>query len=286
MKKMLMICCALGLLAVPLGVAQVYAAYGTDKTQPDTYYNNETWHGNYEDQETEPGTYTGQGWDLEAFKYDSATNKLAIVGGFNFVTGYVHETGQPAFTVPLGALFLKVGPDAPPFGASNTVTGSSPPDSNNSNWGYDFAVKFTFNSNNTGGTYTVYKDSGLNGDIPAYTATVVLRSSDGVGQSNPWDIGLGWALVNTGFFNYESGKADFDGYLGGSHNVISGINLGFLPADEAFWAHITYQCGNDNLMGFAATPPTGVPIPGSLLLLGSGLAGLGLTGFRRRKKVG
>ena len=40
-------------------------------------------------------------------------------------------------------------------------------------------------------------------------------------------------------------------------------------------------------MGFVADPGgSSVPIPGSLLLLGTGLAGLSLTSFRRRKQVG
>ena len=49
-----------------------------------------------------------------------------------------------------------------------------------------------------------------------------------------------------------------------------------LTLDE-FTTHFTMECGNDNLMGHAQ-----VPIPGSLLLLGTGL--LGLAGIRRFTK--
>ncbi len=278
MKRTLMLCCALCLLAIPLGVAQVFAGtYGYNVTIYDNAGPTDGSRGvgvGYEDQETEPNMILNQSWDLEAFEV-SKTNQLAVIGGFDFKNGQAD-----GYTEPIGAVFIK-GFFQPPYGDGN-VAGHNNEVVSNSNFGYNYAITFDFTNNQ----YTVYQ--------AGTSANVMLHGPDGESYgdvSNPWTIADGWILVN-GYvglaFNYQTGLPDFDNLQGGSHNVISGISLGFL-GDEPIWLHLTYDCGNDNLMGFydPSNPPgSNVPIPGSLLLLGTGLAGLSLTGFHRRKQVG
>ena len=103
-------------------------------------------------------------------------------------------------------------------------------------------------------------------------------------------IAEGWSSYKTGTFTYTSGLSDAalgGDYVGGSHNVISGIDLSFLVTDPNLgnpltYLHLTYGCGNDNLMGEIAANT--VPIPPSALLLGTGLLGLVGLGWRRRRQ--
>jgi hypothetical protein len=228
--------------------------------------------------ETELGTIPGHEWDLTAFQ--AANNKLAIIAGYDLQNGYEGQT--------LGALFIKTsdpnGNNPPVYGTGNYASGYSDGVTvANSTWGYNYAISFTFTSNN-GGTYVI--------STPGTGATDIMHGSAGGNAgdvSNPWQIGTGWTSYGNGTFKYQTGLTVLDDnnnpYPGGTFNVISGINLGFLQ-DTAAFLHLTYECGNDNLMGFVPDPAgSNVPIPGSLLLLGSGLAGLSLTGLRRRKQV-
>jgi MYXO-CTERM domain-containing protein len=289
MKK-LAIVLGLALAIGTAGVAKVQAGtYGTDITIYDNavgptsgWWNQGSSPG--EDQETEynpttgQGTQTGQQWDLEAFQQKK--NILSIIGGFNFPTGVTQ--GDKLYTEPLGALFLRTGV-APPYGVGNTGgTGTAL----NSIWGYDYAITFAFNAASTGGTYTVW--------TPGDNAAVQLHNTDGdtVGNvSNPLTIVEGtWNTLTTGTFTYTSGLTDAqlgNEYLGGDHNVISGIDLSFLVTDPNLgnpltFLHLTYGCGNDNLMGEIAA--SSVPIPPSALLLGTGLLGLAGLGWRRRRQ--
>ena len=288
MKK-LAVLLSLALVIGTAGVAQVQAGtYGTDITiydnavGPDTgWWNRGTSPG--EDQETEynpttgQGTQTGQQWDLEAYQQNK--NLLSIIGGFNFPTGVTQ--GDKLYTEPLGALFLKTGGE-PMYGVGNTGgTGILL----NSIWGYEYAITFAFNAESTGGTYTVW--------TPGANATVQLHNTDGVtvgDVSNPLTIAEGWSSYKTGTFTYTTGLKDADlggDYAGGDHNVISGIDLSFLVTDPSLgnpltYLHLTYGCGNDNLMGEIAANT--VPIPPSALLLGTGLLGLVGLGWRRRRQ--
>jgi len=205
--------------------------------------------------------------DLEGFKLNRTTNTLAVVGGFNFPTGQVDN-----YSVPLGDLFLKTGPTAPLFGPGNI-----PIDNHtimaNSIWGYNYAVRFDFAT----GTYKVYQ---------ATDGSLVMlygKTGDPIGYvSNPLKIMEdSWSLVTTGTFTYLTGLTDAEvGYLGGIHNALNGIDLSFLGANAGnFWAHLTYDCGNDNLMGH-------VPLPSTIVLLGTGLLGLAGLGWRRGRKEG
>jgi hypothetical protein len=293
MKKLIVF---LGILALVIGtggIAKVYAGNITiydnasSGTSPAPYAGVGT---GGEDQETEPITYSGQGWDLEAFRQNGAT--LSIIGGFNFKTGVVPVqsagfSGGPVMgseiTEGLGALFFKSG-GAPPYGVGNTPGTST--QMSNDIWGYNYAITFAFNDAGTGGTYTLYTSTP--------TASVDLsHGAQGVDYSNPWTIYSGWTKVTDHAFTYATGLTDEqvsllgDALSGGSHNVIDGIDLSFLippggtTNPDLVYLHLTYECGNDNLMG--RIPASSVPIPPSALLLGSGLLGLVGLGWRRRK---
>jgi hypothetical protein len=290
MKKMLTICCALGLLAIPMGAAQVCAGtYGSDITIYDQASSPPTYPAT-EPLETEPGTQTGHLWDLTAFQYQNKT--LSIIGGYDFKNGYGGQT--------VGDLFIKFDPytdksNPPLYGSGNVAIDHHSPQDNSPTWAYDYAIRFTFGTGSNG-TYTIYTPVGFTDQNNVYhDAQVIMHGSaggdPGAGDvSNPWKIGDYWEQFGTGTFTYLTGQTVNDdsiiptAYPGGTFNVITGINLSFL-GDTAFWSHLTFDCGNDNLMGYSLNPAGNVPIPGSILLLGSGLVGLGLTGFRRRKKV-
>ncbi len=65
---------------------------------------------------------------------------------------------------------------------------------------------------------------------------------------------------------------------------LSGIE-GFNPSAGFAFVWGTGTCGNDAIVNGLAAGVAPVPLPPSVLLLGSGLLGLALLGFRRKKRV-
>jgi hypothetical protein len=241
--------------------------------------------GGYEDGEVEPHMINNQSWDLEAFKQSKDGKTLSIIGGFDFKTG----AAIGGYVEPIGDLFIKTGSTPPTYGSPGVHGGYEQPIVDATNYGYNYALKFNFGANNVN-TYLIYTRN-------ATGATVydITHGSDGQTYgdvSNPWRIGAGWVTDGVQHtFTYETGKGDAyvsdtgDPLGGDTHNIISGIDLSFLiPAGQLTnpeaWLHLTYKCGNDNLMGNIAA--SSVPIPASVLLLGTGL--LGLVGLRRFRK--
>ena len=92
----------------------------------------------------------------------------------------------------------------------------------------------------------------------------------------------GSVIDENGSFDYVSGLTDDQtGFTGVDHYALTGFDLSALSAIgvTSFTSHFTMGCGNDNLMGSGATAP--VPEPATMLLFGTGLAGL--AGMRRKK---
>jgi hypothetical protein len=243
----------------------------------------DSWWGNQnEDQEVEYNDQANQAWDLEAFFQKDMS--LSMVGGYDFKNGYEGVTSGDIFIDVTGDMVY--GQNVTRLAGSTNADGSNRvgTTSNDGNlqvknvFGYDYVLDMNF----AGSTYDIYQiDS---------TATLKMdyyRQND---TSNAWQYVSGGTKIGTGTFTYTTGQTNAQtGLLGGSHNVVSGIDLSFLAKDIPvdFVTHFTMACGNDNLIGkgqLAAvpppTPPTGTPEPATMFLLGSGL--IGLAGLKKR----
>lgn len=259
--KILFIITTLFLLFGPVGKAQALNL-GTNITKFDgSSSDSNNWYGTNEDNEVEPDCAGDQKWDLEGFFLNGS--ELQVVGGFDFKNGYGGYK--------IGDIFIDIDGNYNPNVYSMTDNGNTEV---SNNFGYEYVLDLAFDSDTDQGTYTIYNISGDN----VYTSTVYYNQNQ---NSNPYRYVSGGQSVGTGTFSYHSGlsSTDVGGLLGDTHYALTGFDLGFI-AGQQFTAHLTMQCGNDNLMGSGTAP---VPEPATIILMGAGLA---MLGGLARKKVG
>ena len=263
MKKTILILIGTFLIITLSGVSNA-STLGINITIFDENSSTQTWHGQGEDEEVEPGMQHGQEWDLEAFFLNSAT--LSMVGGYDFING---EAGHTA-----GDIFIDIDNDAVYGDIHGTLNGNR---SVNNTFGYDYVLDIDF-TNSMNLTYNVYKINETTKVLTSY-----YQQNQG---SNPWRWDSGGNLIQGNIsFSYNSHtsyEADFlaSNFGGDWHNVVSGLDLSFLGDDiHGAIFHSTMRCGNDNLMGMAPAPE-----PATMILFGIGLIGIASIGRKKQKK--
>jgi hypothetical protein len=246
-------------------ISNAYAnPFGTDITiNDDRNRNDNAWYnksGNTDDQEVEPGMQTGQHWDLEGFALNG--NKLTAVAGFNLKEGYLYSDGK---TYHSGDIFIDILGD----GTGVSYNGQT----------YEYVLDIDYPTFK----YDVYLLTTING----FTADPGYITANHNELSEPYRRSSGGTLVYSNqsitFFGYPTALTDaqsgYSGYSGNNDHYAMTVDLGFLPGGTTFVSHLTIECGNDNLMGRG----TAVPEPTTLLLLGLGLAGLGVSSRKFKK---
>jgi len=193
-----------------------------------------------------PGCVGEQVWDLEGMFLKG--NTLTLVGGYNFRDGQSDSYwSSPSFLngpFRSGDIWID----------TKNLNGSQ----------YDMVLTLDMASL----AYKVYAigSYGVSSYNPIY-----FESYPDNKAADPWTYVIpgGVKPLASGNISFVSGLTDADtGFTGGNHYALS-VDLSSL-AGKKFFAHYTYQCGNDQLNGIG----TPVPIPPSVFLLAPGLLGL------------
>jgi len=227
----------------------------------DSTYGSDPRAGIHESGETEYNTISNSSWDLRAFAYDSATNHLMVVSGFNPLTdqpgtGVINPlTGNNR--IFMGDIFIDtINSFTLPAHGSNTYITYS-----NASVGFEYAINLT---NPVGGLNFGY-------DVVQLGSTSTFQSG-GYAQNaysdpaNLVSVGNG-SIVSSGTFSVTQ-KTDAQvladlginvGTNGGTNYVFTfDLSAASLASGATF--RLTETCGNDLLVGqLAASPVVAVP---------------------------
>jgi len=255
-----------------LCVSSVYAIpYGTEITIYDGVPQNPSGiNATHEDNETGTNMVQSQAWDLEGFFLNG--KNLSIVGGFNFYTGKDN--------MKAGDIFIDTNGDAVHSPATIPSFNYNPGYQlvSNAYFKYDYVLDINWEI----GTF----------DIVKLNSNSILKDTEYGAQyntpSNPWVyVSGGVETIYSGSFNTygKASKTDagFDGWSGtdgAGYHYVATFDISLIPLDQGAVFQNTMECGNDVLIGKSAP----VPEPATMLLLGTGLIGLGGLGRKRMFK--
>ena len=223
-----------------------------------------------EDNETEgrPNTYTYQVWDLEGIFWNRETQILTFIGGFDYLNGVYRHANVPIGDVFIGENYvLDLSRDGGYKGEHLTSTGN-----------FDLIKNYvsTENTHNvpSASPYRYLNGGGKIGTGSYSAYRISYTDWAGIDLFEPWRQWSGGPWINDAHYALEIHTAGIKFNSTSLSNLINDGNL----------IHLTYQCGNDLILGQNQSHPT--PEPASLLLLGSGLACIGIIRRKKTKKNG
>jgi len=249
--------CNLAIVAIIMLVAS--PAWATYYTLPASVFTDDGWNMFANDDGVDSGGYVnpgygGQKFDAEYFFYkiEGSTLSIGLQAGFNVVTGVQTYS---SYTYYAGDIALSF-------------------DGNTAN-GYEYAIDFgnvtkdyQLDNVGTGGVHAagLYSVTTWNNDLYRWYApySSPFAMETGTKVSDITTV-TGDGGTSSNHYYYEIATFDISGIVGSNPFIMD--------------AHWTMSCGNDSINGRAEVT---VPEPSTLILLGSGLLGLGVFGRRKR----
>jgi hypothetical protein len=157
-------------------------------------------------------------------------------------------------------------------------------------WNPDTSESFYLNDDHTTGEDWEYAFDVSTGNLYAVTGNDILLSDD-VMPAGGWTFRNGQEFGIDGSSNLASLSSTANGntagsYAGGYYSFQFDISNTDIATASQLGFHWTMSCGNDVIEGGITLPdygpPSDVPEPATVLLLGSGLTGLAFRRFRKK----